>query len=420
VERQALLSAFLAGVKACDPAALVREHLSERSGTIVIGLGDGGIGFDVRPSDVVVIGIGKAAVGMAEAACSVTGSTRGVVIPDRTLPSSLPVILGDHPIPGEASFEAGAELVRFLSTVRTDDLVIFCVSGGGSALVEVPVPGVTRADISALNAALVTSGLAIEDMNEVRAAASAVKAGGLLDFTPARRVVTLVLSDLPNGPASAVASGPTIPSDLGSRAGRILARSRIEAPDSVRRAVERRRPGTVVEREEIVVVVGSPRTAAAAAAAELEAGGADVDLVEEPLAGSVPEVLERFIARMGNGRVVVAAGEPTLAVRGSGVGGRNQHAALLAAGWLEGTVGTFGAFATDGRDGPTTAAGAIVDGATIARMSADGVDPDRAVASFDSHRALKASGDLVETGRTGTNVADLWIGSVSRSTRGTP
>ncbi|HSJ72450.1 MAG TPA: DUF4147 domain-containing protein [Acidimicrobiia bacterium] len=420
MERQALLSAFLAGVKACDPASLIRDHLSERSGTIVIGHGDGGVGYDVRPSDVVVVGIGKAAVGMAEAACSVTGAARGVVVTDRPSSSPLRVIIGDHPVPGEASCEAGAELVRFLSTVGADDLVIFCVSGGGSALVEVPVPGVTRDDVSVLNASLVTSGLAIEDMNEVRAAVSAIKAGGILDFTAARRVVTLVLSDLPHGPASAVASGPSIPSDLGSRAGRILAHSGLEVPDSVRGAIERGRPRTATEREGIVVVVGSPRTAAAAAAAELEAGGAVVDLVEEPLAGSVPEELERFVARMANGRVVVAAGESTLEVRGSGVGGRNQHAALLAAGVLDGTVGTFGAFATDGRDGPTTAAGAIVDAASISRMRAHDVDPGGAVATFDSHRALQASGDLVETGRTGTNVADLWIGSVSRWTRGTP
>lgn len=420
MERQALLSAFLTGVSACDPAALVREHLSERSGSIVVGHGGDGVRFDARPSNVVVVGIGKAAVGMVEAACSVTGSTRGVVVTDRASPSPLRVILGDHPIPGAASFEAGAELVRFLGTVAADDLVIFCVSGGGSALAEVPVAGVTGDDVAALNAALVTSGLAIEDMNEVRAAVSAVKAGGLLDFTAARSIVTLVLSDLPHGPASAVASGPTIPSDLGSRAGRILAQSRLEVPESVRGAAEHTRVRTARESEGVVVVVGSPRTAAVAASAELAAGGAVVHLMEEPLAGSVPEALERFVARMRNGCVVVAAGEPTLEVRGSGFGGRNQHAALLAAALLEGTAGTFGAFATDGRDGSTSAAGAIVDGASTTRMRAHGVDPDRAVASFESHRALEASSDLVETGRTGTNVADLWIGSVSRSTRGIP
>lgn len=419
MERQALVSAFLAGVSACDPSALVRDHLSERSGGIVIGHGDDGVGFDVRPSDVVVVGIGKAAVGMAEAACSVTGSTRGLVVTDRDSPSPLRVIVGDHPIPAAASFEAGAEIVRFLGAIAADDLVIFCISGGGSALVEVPVPGVTMDDVSRLNAALVTSGLAIEDMNEVRAAVSAVKAGGLLDFTAARRIVTLVMSDLPNGPASAVASGPSIPSGLGGRAGRILAQTHLEVPESVRHAVGRRRVRTAKDREGVVVVVGSPRTAAAAASAELHAGGAVVDLVEEPLEGSVSEALERFVARMGNGRVVVAAGEPTLEVRGSGEGGRNQHAALLAAKVLEATAGTFGAFATDGRDGSTSAAGAVVDGASIARMRSHGIDPDRALASFDSHRALEASDDLVETGRTGTNVADLWIGTVSRSTRGT-
>ncbi len=420
MERQAFLSAFLAAVAACDPAALVRDHLSERAGRIVIGRGDDSLGFDVRPSEVVVVGIGKAAVAMTGAVCSVTGSTRGVVVTDHASPSPLRVILGSHPVPGAASFEAGEELVRFLTTVGVDDLVIFCVSGGGSALAEVPVPGVSTDDVIALNAALVTSGLPIEDMNEVRAAVSSIKAGGLLDSTAARRMVTLVLSDLPHGPAPAVASGPSIPSELGSRAGQILERQHLGVPDSVRAVVQRGRDRATTPREGIVVVVGSPRTAADAASAELEAGGAVVDLVDEPLAGNIPEALDRFVARMGNGRIVVAAGEPTIEVGGSGIGGRNQHAALLAAKMLEGRDGMFGAFATDGRDGPTSAAGALVDGASNARMRASGVDPDRAIASFDSHRALEASGDLVVTGSTGTNVADLWIGAVTRSTRGTP
>ncbi len=413
MERRALLSAFLAAVSACDPAALVGEHLSERNGRITVGHGDALTHFNARPREVVVVGIGKAAVGMAEAARSVTGATRGLVVTDRASSSPLRIILGDHPVPGAASFEAGAELVRFLGTVGADDLVIFCVSGGGSALAEVPIAGVTRKDVAALNDVLVTSGLAIEDMNEVRAAVSAVKAGGLLEFTAARRIVTLVMSDLPHGPASTVASGPSIPSDLGTRASRILTKSRLEVPDSVRSAVEQRRVRTATDHDAVVVVVGSPRTAARAAAAELEAGGATVDLVEEPLTGSVPEALTSFVTRMGDGRVVVAAGEPTLEVRGAGDGGRNQHAALLAATAIEGTDGTFGAFATDGMDGPTSAAGAIVDGASITRMRNGGVDPESAAASFDAHRALAASGDLVETGRTGTNVADLWIGSVS-------
>ena len=141
----------------------------------------------------------------------------------------------------------------------------------------------------------------------------------------------------------------------------------------------------------------------------LRSEGIDAEVITTSMVGDVVANVDAMLGALDSATAVVAAGEATITVSGDGLGGRNQHAALVASERIEGEPVVFGTFGTDGRDGPTSAAGAVVDGSTVDRMRAAGVDVADATERFDSHRALAASGDLVITGPTGTNVADVWI-----------
>jgi hydroxypyruvate reductase len=287
--------------------------------------------------------------------------------------------------------------------------VVFLVSGGGSALAEDPMPGIDIDDLAAMNRVLTTSAVPITEVNEVRAATSRIKGGRLAEATGTDRVVTLILSDVVGGAPMHVASGPTIGHGLGAGARGVIQRHGLAGalPQVVVDAAARVAP--LEGPPGPWKVIGSPDIAALAAASFLRDQGYAVDVEDPPLDGVVEAEVDRVLDNTADGAVLVAAGEVVVRVDGDGIGGRNQHAALIAAKRIAGTRTAFGAFATDGRDGPTDAAGAVVDGGTWARIADAGIDASAALANFDSGTALGVTGASVVVGPSGTNVADLWI-----------
>jgi glycerate 2-kinase len=404
---QDLVDGFRAAVAAAEPGAAVRAALACVDGVVTVGSDVIGR-FD--PDHIVVVGIGKAAAAMADAASEITGAVRGIVATPYPSDSSFPVLVGGHPIPNDASLLAGRALLELVGSLGSNELVIAVVSGGGSAAAEVPALGVSLADLQEMNKILVASGAPIEEINQVRAAVSRLKAGGLRSSMSSATVVTLVLSDVVNGGSEMVASGPTIPSALGSIASEIIEAHGLGAkmPKAITDAIQRFVPNEA-RPDDVVVVVGSSAMAADAALRSLQSKGLNATIATAQLTGDVEDAVAELLAASKAGSVWIAAGETTVNVTGHGVGGRNQHAALIAAVGLAGTGGAFGAFGTDGIDGPTGVAGAVVDGSTVEMATHRGWDVATELAAHNSNTVLADIGSTIETGPTGTNVGDLWL-----------
>jgi glycerate 2-kinase len=340
-----------------------------------------------------VIAIGKAAPAMCRGAAAAVGALSGLCITNHKegLPNGVELVIGDHPVPGPNSLEAGE---KALAHAPSADLVL--LSGGGSALCEVPRDGVSLDYIATVTQALLDHGIDIEAANLVRAHLSKVKGGGL------GAISTLVLSDVCGHEPGVVSSGPTIPLDPDpGRALLTIAEMGLEVPALVEEAIRRLEPTSNAPE---VQVIGDGKTAARAIAAQASQHVERIAVLDRWITGPLEEAVTAFVETSPPG-VTVAAGEPLLRIEGGGSGGRNTHAALLAATRLAGTNAVFAALATDGIDGSSDSAGAIVDGGTTQR----GGNPTTALQSFDSATYLDRSGDILRTGPTGTNVADLWL-----------
>ncbi len=360
-----------------------------------------------------VVAIGKAAPRMTEGALGTLGdrADEAIIVGERSVdvPGAVSWI-GSHPYPDASSVAAGEAI---LSTVRrSSGTLLVLVSGGASALVEVPPSGVDIEDLAECQRVLMESGVPIGDLNTVRRHCSLVKNGRLLAAAGAPRVVTLLLSDVAGEPPGAIASGPTIadgttPGDALAVLTRYRVSDRIP-PDVVAHLRSGAPPAGTGPSHQWKVLAG-PGDLAAAAGRLLEDHGVPATIVTTTLEGEARVAGPAFARRADGRRAVVATGETTVTVRGSGRGGRNQEGALAAALAIEGRPVTFAAIATDGIDGPTEAAGAVVDGGTTARIRSAGLDPGPLLDDNDSNRALSAAGALVETGPTGTNLGDLWM-----------
>lgn len=405
--RADVLSAYDAALAAVDPREAVARAVSLEHSTLTIG---DHTFADVVASDVVVVAIGKAAPAMATGAHEILGHGRGLVVSAHSADVPYPMCMGSHPVPNVSSVACGRSLLEFVQRTKPSDVVVFLISGGGSAVAALPADGVTVDDLAEMNAALVASGLPIEDINELRAAVSQIKGGRLCAATTAQRQVTLILSDVVGAGPEHVASGPTIGFGLGSRARSVLAESGLRAmlPSAVVRAVDE---FVWPEVPELLMhtTIGSPAIAAHAAVADLRSSGFDASVATTELAGEAREEAVALAVVTASGTVAVAAGETTVSIRGTGSGGRNQEAALAVAMASEGQDVLFAALGTDGIDGPTPAAGAVIDGMTAIRAKELGIDLPGALSDNDSHSALTALGETVVTGPSGTNVADLWI-----------
>ena len=409
-----LLGAVDAALEEVDPRRLVRSALAPAEGGVLAG------GHFVAAQQVTVLAVGKAATGMSRGAKDTLGPlvTRGLVVTDEAdqAPYWAELLVGGHPVPDEGSVRAAESAIDLARGVGPDELLLALVSGGGSALLEAPAEGLSLDDIQELNDQLIRSGAPIETINRVRQAVSRVKAGRLAARCRSP-VVTLVVSDVGDEPA-VVASGPTVtappnPAPVGEILDRYSIRGR--AADRARRVVA---AGVEVSdarhapENDLALILADGTTAGRAAVRFLSSTGLDVSPAPERLTGDTEHAVLGELTATPEGAVRVLAGETTVEVRGQGKGGRNQHAAVTAGIEIAGSHHRFLAFGTDGVDGPTDAAGGCVDGATV-------TDPALArshLEACDSYPYLEAVGGLLRTGRTGTNVADLWI--VDRSENG--
>ncbi len=409
-----LLGAVDAALEEVDPRRLVRAALGKAEGGLHAG------GHFIGARRVAVLAVGKAATGMSRGAADTLGPlvSRGLVVTDQAeeAPGWAEVLVGGHPVPDEGSVRAAERAIDMAQGVGPDELLLALVSGGGSALLEAPAEGLSLDDIQDLNDQLLRSGAPIETINRVRQSVSRVKAGRLAARCRSP-VVTLMVSDVGDDPA-VVASGPTVtaprsPASLSETLdrypirGSTAERVRRVADAGVERFGTHRVPG-----KDLALILADGMTAGRAAVRFLSSAGLDVSPVPERLAGDTEEAVLRELEATPAGTVRVLAGETTVEVRGPGKGGRNQHAAVAAGIEIAGSRHRFLAFGTDGVDGPTDAAGGCVDGATVT----DPAPARRHLDACDSYPYLEAAGGLLRTGRTGTNVADLWI--VDRSGNG--
>lgn len=428
-DAKACLAAALAAV---EPAGLVRRSLARTDDTLVLQGATSGIVLACHRGPVLLLGAGKAALAMARGATDRLPEATGlVIVPGGTPgppPPGIAVREAAHPVPDEAGVTATQELLERLSRVGADTLVVVLLSGGASALLVAPAEGLTLADKQAITRALLESGADIAELNAVRKHCSEVKGGGL-----ARRAArsagcwTLVLSDVVGDDPAVIGSGPTVadPSTWADVARVLERRLPTEAvPAAVRARVAGGLAGRVPETVKVgdpalarvrLRIVGGNAAAVAAAAAEAEARGYTPTVRAAPIVGDAAEAgrdLAASLRALPRGRRValVAGGEPTVRVSPGGRGGRAQHLALAAALALHDLPAVLLAAGTDGVDGPTDAAGACVDGETAGRIRAAGIDPEAALRATDSYAALRASGDLLPGGSTGTNVADVVVG----------
>ncbi len=431
-----------AALEAVDPAVAIHRHLRREGDRLIVG---GGGDVPARTYDlatverVFVVGGGKAATPMVAALAEVLGDrlTRAVAVTKygHVGPGDLPdgrvrLLEASHPVPDEAGVRGAQEIARLLADTTEQDLVLCAISGGGSALLVSPAPGLTLADLQAVTDLLLRSGATIVELNAVRKHCSRIKGGGLARMAAPAPIVSLILSDVVGDPLDVIASGPTAPDPTTfADAWAVLERYGLvdRAPPAV---VARLRAGMAGEVPETPkpgdplfervqnVIVASNRLAAEAAVETARELGFHALLLSTYVEGEAREVarvaaaLAKEVVRYGRPvarpACLVWGGETTVTVRGKGKGGRNQELALAAALALEGWPDVvFVALATDGTDGPTDAAGAIATGETVRRARALGLDPLAHLADNDAYPFFQALGDLILTGPTQTNVNDL-------------
>lgn len=440
VSRKNALTLFQAGIAAADPCRSVQRYLSASGDHIEILLNDGRLKRSGKWSKVHLIAFGKAACAMIQAAQAIipahllTG--QGIAVTNyenvRTI-DNIEVIGAAHPLPDAAGFNAAQKCAERVSSARQGELVLVLVSGGGSALIPYPVDPITLQEKIATTDLLLASGATINQVNCVRKHLSQLKGGGLAKMAAPADLHALILSDVLGDDVSAIASGPTVP-DAGtfSDAINVFKAKDIwdKVPASVRHYLEQGRlgkvpetpkPGDDVFKNTAYTLIGSNALSVNATLQAAQALGYDARIYSNHLCGETREAAENLVSTavtlVGNGidkpLALLAGGETTVTLKGNGRGGRNQEMALAfaIAAKQHGLAGrwTFLSGGTDGRDGPTDAAGGLVDQDTLERLIHADCDPAAMLANNDSYNALKSSQDLIDTGATGTNVADLQI-----------
>ncbi len=381
-----------ATLQAVDPARAVRRHLSLHGSQLHVDDRE----YDLVGKDTRLIAVGKASLPMAQAVQELLGPRigRSVVVTKYGHASvnnqQWPIVNGQssiveaaHPVPDENSLRAGELICAALQDCTENTLVIVCVSGGASALVVAPQPGISLKIMQTINDALLRSGADIREMNAVRSRLDRLKAGGLVRMAQPAQVIGLILSDVIGDPLDVIASGIT------------------NEPSAHN------------------VLVGNNTQACAAVQAELTRQGYAARIITTEMRGEARErgvEIAQAIAQEPPGSALVYGGETTVTIRGAGKGGRCQELALAAATALhrDSALSTQRsalvlALGTDGTDGPNDAAGAIVDETTVARAVALGLDPHTYLDNNDSYVFFEQLGDLIKTGPTGTNVADVII-----------
>ncbi len=421
--RTFLLDVGTAALAAVDPVASINRVVSRRGGGLAIG--EGFLSLDGL-GRCVVLGFGKASVGMGRAVAATLGDlpTTGILVTNEAGElAPFEVVAAGHPVPDERSVSAGHRVLEAAHGTGPRDLVIVLISGGGSALLTVPAAGLTLQDLAESNAALLRSGAPIAALNTVRKHLSAVKGGRLAAaLSDAGAVVTLVLSDVVGNSLSTIASGPMVADRTTfDDALAVLEEYGVSAvvPPAVLHHLEAGSRGEISDTpvdgtvfdQQMIAIVGDARVAAEAASAYANESGRRARVVTSALEGEASDVARRIVGEacsLVSGELLVYAGETTVTVKGKGVGGRNQELALAASIEMDGDDGlVLMSLGTDGIDGMNPAAGAFADGSSVSRGLNLGLDARDSLERNDSHTYLSAIGDTVVCGPTGTNVGDI-------------
>jgi glycerate-2-kinase len=432
--RRMVLNGYEAALNAVQPRKLLQSKLSLQDSTLKV---DEHV-FDLQNCrHVYVVGGGKAGGEMAAALEQILDKylTVGIVnVPKGNKLQTEKITLNEasHPVPDEAGVSGAMQMLEIAKRAGPDDLLICLVSGGGSSLMPLPREGVTLKDKQDLTKTLLKSGAAIAEVNTVRRHLSAFKGGYLAKAAYPATVLSLIVSDVVGDGLENIASGPTAPDkSTFQEAVDILKKYSIwdNAPLTVKetlvkgvngRVAETPKPKDPVFEKVHNVIVGSNQSACNAIKQYFEANKVKTCVLAEPLEGEARHVaanlaqkIREMKATMPKPVCLIAGGETTVTVNGKGVGGRNQELALAAALHLKGLEGiVFAALSTDGVDGPTDAAGALIDDSTLRNAERLGLNPKGLLADNDSYRFFSGLQDLVLTGYTGTNVNDLAIALV--------
>lgn len=376
--------------------------------------------------NIFVIAIGKAAWNMACAAKEKLGDkvSKGVVITkykhSRGPIPGFEIIEAGHPIPDENSVKGATKALELVSNLNKGDHVIFLVSGGGSSIFEKPMEGIELEDIMNITNQLLGCGADIVEINAVRKHLSAVKGGRFALQCKNTNIFSIVLSDVLGDRLDAIASGPAYPDNSTSEeALKIIDKYKLNVNEKIIETLKIETPKEINNCE--TVITGSVSELCNAASKVADRLGYKTLLLSSTLDCEAKET-GRFMAAMGREIksggsdlktpiAVILGGETIVRIRGKGKGGRNQELALSAAMGIEGLKDiVIFSIGSDGTDGPTDAAGGIVDGETSRRISrVSNIQPEVFLDNNDSYHALKASGDLIITGSTGTNVNDLMV-----------
>jgi hydroxypyruvate reductase len=422
-------------LRSVDPVEAVRDNLSINGHSLFVEDKE----YDLRKiKKIKVVGAGKAAAPMARAVGDVLLDRvdGGLVIvkhghdsPASDI-SPIELICAGHPIPEAGGVLATERIMTLAGDLGREDLLVTVISGGCSALLVSPAPGISLEDKQAVIRAALDSGASIHQINTVRKHLSSIKGGLLAQLASPARTISLIISDVVGDAPDTIGSGPTAPDPTTfTEAMRVLTSFDLvsRVPSSVIERLERGAAGDHREtptdddpcfRNVQNIVIRSGRHAAKAAAEAAFKHGFNAMIVEPPLqglardAGSMIASMARTVVESGRPArrpaCLVFFGETTVNVTGDGRGGRNQELALAAAFDIDGTQGvTIATLATDGQDGPTDVAGAIVNSRTIQHARKRGMDPGRYLANNDSYSFFDALDGLIRTGNTLTNVADL-------------
>jgi glycerate 2-kinase len=376
----------------------------------------------------IVIGAGKASAAMAKAVEDAwPGPLSGLVVTRyaHAVPCErIEIVEASHPVPDESGHRAARRMLEMVKGLGPDDLVLALISGGGSALLSLPAPGLSFQDKQAVNASLLRSGAPIGEMNTVRKHLSAVKGGRLAAAAFPARVLTLVISDVPGDDPADIASGPTVADKTTfAEARAVLAKYGISEPRSVIDHLERGddetpKPGAPRLANTATILIATPQLSLEAAAEVARKAGVLPLILGDALEGEAREVgrvmagIARQVALRGQPApppmVLLSGGETTVTVKGKGRGGRNVEFLLSFAVTLEGLPGVFALAAdTDGVDGAEEIAGAVVAPDTLQRASEFGINAKERLADNDAHSFFETLGDQLITGPTLTNVNDF-------------
>lgn len=421
-------------INAVDPQGIVASKLSLKDSILQIE----GHNFDLtKYKHIYVVGGGKASGPMAEALEEILGKhiTTGVVNVPYGSQSKTRIIklnYASHPLPDTAGVEGTGQMLEIAEKATADDLIICLVSGGGSSLMSCPHEGISLEDKRELTVVLLRSGATINEVNTVRKHISGFKGGWFAKKAYPATILNLILSDVVGDSLNVIASGPTVPDSTTFGDARVVLEKYnlwATTPSSVQRFLFDGEKGVLEETpkaqdkafEKVTnVVVGNNRTASLAICQYLRTQGLNTILLTSTLegearcVGTVLSSIANEVLISGNPMpkpvAVVAGGETTVKVTGNGLGGRNQELVLSAALKLKDTDDSavvIVSVGTDGADGPTDAAGAVVDGATCRRAAKLGLNPARFLAENGSYNFFSKLGDLIFTGSTGTNVNDI-------------